>query len=160
MKTATEEKMVPAESFTIRRAGRDDVSSMSLLLQELFAIETEFEFDAQRQKDGLKMLLDSPMARIWVAERRGRLVGMVTMQLVISTAEGGYSGLLEDLVISRPYRRKGLGKALLKTALRWARKRGASRVQLLADSRNVQALVFYREQEWLQSNMIALRRKV
>lgn len=151
---------VEKETFWIRRGSSGDLPAMTRLLQELFAVETEFAVDTEKQRAGLQMLLDSSRAGIWVAERRGRVVGMVTMQLVVSTAEGGFSGLLEDLVVSSAYRRRGLGKALLSAAVKWAREQGATRIQLLADGRNVPALIFYRKQEWLQTNMIALRRAI
>ncbi len=158
------EMAVKAESgternaFWIRPASTDDLATMTRLLQELFAVETEFEFDAARQRCGLQLLLDSSVAGVWVAERHGRVVGMVTVQLVVSTSEGGLSGLLEDLVVSSAYRRRGLGKALLNAAIKWSREQGATRIQLLADGRNVPALIFYRKQNWKQTNMIALRR--
>lgn len=157
---AVAEQAVQERSFWIRPAGQNDLAAMTRLLQELFAIETEFNIDPEKQRCGLQMLLDSPMAGLWVAERRGRVVGMVTVQLVVSTAEGGLSGLLEDLVVSSAYRRRGLGKALLSAAVQWARLQGARRMQLLADGRNVPAVIFYRKQDWLQTNMIALRRTV
>jgi GNAT superfamily N-acetyltransferase len=144
-------------AFWIRLAGTDDLAAMTRLLQELFSVETEFEVDAEKQRCGLQMLLELPSAAVWVAERRGRVVGMVTMQLTVSSAEGGLSGLLEDMVISPACRRRGLGRALLNTAVNWARAQGAVRVQLLADGRNVPALIFYRKQGWKQTNMIALR---
>jgi ribosomal protein S18 acetylase RimI-like enzyme len=131
---------------------------MTRLLQELFTVETEFNVDTEKQRSGLQMLLDSAQAGVWVADRYGRIVGMVTVQLVISTAEGRLSGLLEDLVVSSAYRHRGLGKALLNAAVKWAREQGATRMQLLADGRNVPALIFYRKQDWKQTNMIALRR--
>jgi len=151
---------VEKDTFWIRPASAGDLSAMTRLLQELFAVETEFIVDTEKQRCGLQMLLDSPKAGVWIAERRGRVVGMVTMQLMISTAEGGLSGLLEDLVISSAYRRRGLGKALLSAAVKWAREQGATRIQLLADGRNVPAIIFYRKQDWKQTNMIALRRSL
>lgn len=151
---------VESSTFWIRPAGSGDLPAMTRLLQELFAVETEFEADPEKQRCGLQMLLDSPKAGIWVAERRGRVVGMVTVQIVVSTAEGGFSGLLEDLVISSAYRRRGLGKALLNAAVKWAWEQGAKRIQLLADGRNVSAVIFYRKQDWKQTNMVALRRSI
>ena len=151
---------VEKETFWIRPASGGDLPAMTRLLQELFAVETEFIVDAEKQRTGLQMLLDSARAGIWVAERRGRIVGMVTVQLMISTAEGGLSGLLEDLVVSSAYRHRGLGKALLSAAVKWSRDQGATRIQLLADGRNVPAIIFYRKQDWKQTNMIALRRAI
>jgi len=150
------EQKTGTDAFWIRPASHEDVRAMTRLLQELFAIETDFNFDEEKQRCGLEMLLESSGAKIWVAERRGRVVGMVTIQLVVSTAEGACSGWLEDLVVSSAYRRRGLGKALLKAAVKWAHDQRATRIQLLADSRNVPALIFYRKQDWLQTNMIAL----
>lgn len=149
---------VEKDTFWIRSATVRDLPAMTRLLQELFAIETEFEVDTQKQQHGLQMLLDSSTARIWVAERRNRVVGMVSVQLMVSTAEGGFSGLLEDLIVSSPYRRRGLGTALVNAAVKWAQGEGATRIQLLADGRNVPAIIFYRKQDWKQTNMIALRR--
>ncbi len=143
-------------AYWVRPATHEDIRSMAQLLEELFAVETRFTVDVQKQCCGLEMLLDSSQAGIWVAERSGRVVGMVSMQLTVSSAEGALSGWLEDLVVSSAFRRRGLGKALLKSAVSWARRRGVTRIQLLADGRNVPALIFYRKQEWLQTNMIAL----
>ncbi|MDK2857113.1 MAG: hypothetical protein PWQ29_837 [Verrucomicrobiota bacterium] len=151
---------VEKDAFWIRPAGSDDLAAMTRLLQELFAIETEFEEDPEKQRCGLQMLLDSSQAGIWIAERRGRVVGMVAMQLMISTAEGGLSGLVEDLVVSSAYRRRGLGKALLDAAVQWAREQGATQIQLLADGHNVPAIIFYRKLDWKQTNRIALRRSI
>ena len=148
---------IEPNAFWIRTAGMDDLAAMTRLLQYLFAIENEFEFDADKQRCGLRMLMEFPSASVWVAERQGRVVGMVSVQLVISTAEGGLSGLLEDLVVSSAYRRRGLGKALLTAAVKWSREQGAARIQLLTDGRNVPAIIFYRKQNWKQTNMIALR---
>ena len=146
---------VEKSEFWIRRASFGDLPAMTRLLQELFAIETEFAVDTEKQRCGLQMLLESEQAGVWVAERHGRIVGMVTVQLVISTAEGRLSGLLEDLIVFSAYRRRGLG-----AAVKWARERGATRMQLLSDGRNVPALIFYRKQDWRQTNMIALRRSL
>ena len=90
---------VEKDAFWIRTAGYDDLPAMTRLLQELFAVETEFAVDTEKQRCGLRMLFDSSSAGVWVAERHGRIVGMVTVQLVISTAEGGLSGLLEDMIV-------------------------------------------------------------
>jgi len=151
---------VEKNAFRIRPGSYDDLPAMTRLLQELFTVETGFSVNTQKQRCGLQMLLDSSSAGVWVAERCGRVVGMVTVQLLVSTAEGGLSGLLEDLVVSSAYRRRGLGKALLHAAVRWSREQGAVRIQLLADGRNVPALIFYRKQDWKQTSMIALRRSL
>ena len=142
----------------IRPATLDDVPEMVALLAELFAIEADFHADPARQTAGLRSLLESTTAKAWVAESQGRAVGMITLQILISTAEGGEVGLVEDLVISVPWRRHGLGHRLIRTVEAWAWERGLSRLQLLADRENAPALDFYRKHEWTDTRLVALRK--
>jgi GNAT superfamily N-acetyltransferase len=129
------------------------------LLGVLFSIEADFRPDARRQRRGLRLMLQEPDRRaVLVAERRGRAVGMVTVQLVVSTAEGAPSALLEDLVVEARHRGEGIGARLLRAAEAWAFERGASRVQLLADRTNRAALGFYGRMSWERTRLVCLRR--
>lgn len=131
---------------------------MAGLLRELFSIETEFPCDPAKQCRGLRLLLRSPTAGVWVAERGDDVVGMVTVQLVVSTAEGGLSGLLEDLVVTEEHRNAGIGELLLEAAVQWTQMQGATRIQLFADRRNAAAFRFYFRYNWAPTRMVALRR--
>jgi GNAT superfamily N-acetyltransferase len=95
-----------------------------------------------------------------VAEQEGVVVGMATLQILISTAEGGRSGLIEDVVVSESYRGRGVGKRLMEHLVQWAAKQGLTRLQLLADRQNQPALMFYQSQGWSTTNMIALKRQL
>jgi len=143
---------------SIRAARPPDLDILTGLLAELFAIETDFQVDPVRQRAGLELLLAAPSALVLVAERGGRVVGMCTLQMLVSTAEGGPAALLEDLIVHRPCRSQGIGRALLSAAEQGARERGARRIQLLADRRNRHALAFYAAAGWTVSRMIAVRK--
>ncbi|SEM49323.1 Acetyltransferase (GNAT) family protein [Syntrophus gentianae] len=141
----------------IREGKASDIEALSQLLAGLFALETDFVPDTANQIAGLRLLLaDRRRNVVFVAEDDGNLVGMVTGQLVISTAAGGYSVLIEDMVIREHYRRQGLGTALLRKVAAWGEEGGALRHQLLADRRNAPALDFYRNFGFQQSFMIGL----
>ncbi len=142
----------------IRRAGKQDLTAMCRLLGQLFSIEQDFVPDPEKQQRGLTHLLDSTKARIFVAEQDNRLVGMLTVQLLVSTAEGGTVGLVEDVVVDEECRGQGIGKALLRHLDTWAQQTGLSRLQLLADRNNRSALEFYKGRDWLTTHLIALRR--
>ena len=131
---------------------------MRRLLEQLFAIEQDFVPDPEKQQRGLALLLDSTKSRIFVAEQAGRIVGMLTVQLLISTAEGGTAGLVEDVVVDEAYRDRGIGKALLQHLEAWAIQTGTTRLQLLADRNNHSALGFYEKQGWSATGLIGLRR--
>jgi GNAT superfamily N-acetyltransferase len=129
------------------------------LLAELFALEADFRPDAGRQRRGLALLLaDRGRCAVLVAEHGGRVVGMVTGQVVISTAEGAPSVWVEDMVVHRDHRRSGVGGRLLRALEAWAAMRGAPRLQLLADRENVPALRFYEAAGWRPTQLACLRR--
>lgn len=128
------------------------------LLGQLFSIEADFTADATRQSRGLALLMRQPTACIRVAEHDGRVVGMCSGQLTVSTAEGGYSLLLEDLVVAADFRGRKVGPRLIASVAFWAAGHGAARMQLLADRDNVSALDFYRRIGWKDTALICLRR--
>ncbi len=137
-----------------------DIRELVRLLSQLFAIEEDFDFDESLQEKGLAMMLGSPSDRCVMAARvEGGTVGMCTAQLVVSTAEGGLSGLVEDLVVDEKHRGKGIGSLLLEAAENWCIERGAKRIQLLADATNEKGLGFYRKKQWKHTKLICLRRK-
>ena len=142
----------------IRPATRSDINAMLDLLHQLFSIEADFDVSAERQRRGLELLLASPTARIVVAEEDGAVVGMVTGQSVISTAEGGPALLIEDLVVVPTRQHRGIGTDLLQALDEWGASFGAARMQLLADRNNTTALDFYQGKGWKQTQLIGLRK--
>lgn len=144
--------------YKFRQAKQSDIVGLLPLLETLFGIEKDFIFDQEKQIQGLELLLTSATAEVIVASTEDMVVGMVTGQLVISTAQGGNSLLVEDLVVHTEHRRKGIATQLLQAVCHWGEKNGASRTQLLADKNNEAGLHFYARQEWLTTDLICLRK--
>ncbi|OGQ86217.1 MAG: GNAT family N-acetyltransferase [Deltaproteobacteria bacterium RIFOXYD12_FULL_56_24] len=144
----------------IRPARPDDLDALVGLLRILFGIEADFDFDAARQRQGLAMLLANEAAILLVAEAAGRVIGMCSGQLTISTAEGGFALLVEDVVVAEPWQGKGIGRELLAALEKWAAVRKIGRLQLLADRNNASALEFYRKLGWESTELICQRRRI
>jgi GNAT superfamily N-acetyltransferase len=145
----------------IRNAQHQDLDTLVALLKELFSLEADFDFDKNRQRRGLTLMLDGCGKHrcVKVAEVHGNVVGMCTAQTLISTVEGGMVALIEDMVVTSQYRGMGIGSRLMESIEKWARDRGATRLQLLADRTNFGALDFYDTIGWLPTQLICLRRK-
>ena len=141
----------------IRSAEPADLDSLVSLLAALFSIEEDFVFDAPKQRRGLTLMLENERGCVLVAEAEGEVVGMCSGQLLVSTAEGGLSLLVEDVVVHEPWRRRGVGRLLLEAISGWSKAKKASRLQLLADRNNIPALDFYRHQGWRTTELICLR---
>jgi GNAT superfamily N-acetyltransferase len=143
----------------IRAATPADLDALVRLLGVLFSIEADFRPDPGRQRRGLALLLAEPeRCAVLIADDAGVVVGMVTAQLVISTAEGGLSALVEDMVVDEAVQRRGVGRRLLDAVERWAMARGATRLQLLADRENAPALAFYALAGWRPTQLVCWRR--
>jgi GNAT superfamily N-acetyltransferase len=148
-------------STQIRDARPDDLETLAALLKELFSIEADFEVDDIRQRKGLSMMLDGCGKHrcVKVAEADGDIVGMCTAQMLISTAEGGKVALVEDMIVAPLFRGRGIGRHLMEAIESWARQRGLTRLQLLADRTNFSALDFYDSLGWCPTRLICLRRR-
>ncbi len=138
-----------------------DLPHLVDLLTELFALESDFTPDPDKQLRGLLTILDEPeLGKLFVARVDGKVVGMANALFTISTAEGDRALLLEDVIVHRDHRGCGLGRQLVEHVLDWAKLRGIVRVTLLADRDNHSALDFYRKLGFGDSNMMVLRRKL
>lgn len=143
----------------IRTAEPADLDSLVSLLAALFAIEEDFVFDEHLQRRGLQMMLDNPRGCVLAAEGNGRVVGMCTGQLTVSTAEGGPALLVEDVVVREEWRGQGIGRRLMEGIAEWAGNNSVSRLQLLADRNNAAALDFYKKLGWRRTELICLRKR-
>lgn len=147
--------------MSVRLATPADIPALLDLLRQLFAIEDEFGFDPVVQARGLAMLIGEPdRAAVFCAGHAGRIAGMATAQLLVSTARGGPVATIEDVVVDAAARGTGLGRALLDAIEAWARAKGCLRLQLLADQNNAPALDFYAARSFGRTRMVWLVRQL
>ena len=150
-----------ANPISVRQATLADVTPLSDLLSLLFAQEAEFEPNAARQTCGLRLILEQPeLGHIYCALVNERIVGMVSMLFTVSTAEGGRVGWLEDMIVHPEQRGRGIGKQLLKEAIRCGRDNGCKRITLLTDDTNSEAMCFYARADFVRSQMVPFRLKL
>jgi GNAT superfamily N-acetyltransferase len=149
------------ERLRIEPATLDDLPDLVELLYDLFSMEADFVPDRDRQSRGIKLILEQPnRGRIFVLRNDHSIIGMINLLITISTAEGGFVLLLEDLVIHRDHRGQGYGTKLLNHAVEFARSKGFSRITLLTDRPNDEAKKFYLANGFMDSDMIPLRYRV
>jgi GNAT superfamily N-acetyltransferase len=144
----------------IRRAIPADIPQMCDLLSELFSLESDFSPDGLKQARGLTLLISdtSGASAVFVAEDAGEVVGMCSAQALISTAEGGPVGLVEDLIVRGEHRGKGIGTAILAEIAVWCCAKRITRVQLLRDADNIDALRFYSGNGWCDTRLLCMRK--
>jgi len=140
--------------INIERPGEDDLTKMAELIGVLFEIEKDFTIDFDKQLAGITKLYAYEGAELLVAKYEGQVVGMVTMQRLISSAEGDYIGQIEDLVVHEKYRKMGVGSRLInKIRFIALEEYGYKRVQLAADMDNTNAMKFYTRRGFNRTNL-------
>jgi GNAT superfamily N-acetyltransferase len=146
------------ESIRIEPATLDDLPELVELLHDLFSMEADFVPDREKQTRGIRLILEQPgRGRIFALRNDHAIIGMINLLITISTAEGGFVLLLEDLVVHRDHRGQGYGTKLLDYAIDFAKKKNFLRITLLTDRPNQRTTQFYLKRGFTESDMIPLR---
>ncbi|MEO5753962.1 MAG: GNAT family N-acetyltransferase [Chthoniobacterales bacterium] len=142
----------------IQPAISEDLDELSSLLGELFSEESDFRPNKDKQLRGLRLIFEQPnRGRVFVLRRDRSIVGMINLLFTISTAEGGFVILLEDLVIHREHRGHGYGSMLLDYAIEFARQKSFKRITLLTDRPELRSQSFFRKHGFYESPMLPMR---
>jgi GNAT superfamily N-acetyltransferase len=141
----------------IEPATLDDLSELTELLYDLFTQESDFTPDQDKQLRGLRLILEQPSrGRVFVIRNERMIVGMINLLITISTAEGGFVLLLEDLVVHKDHRGQGYGSRLLRHALDFAKEKKFLRITLLTEEID-DARPFYLKHGFSESPMRPMR---
>ena len=146
------------EQVVIEPATLDDLPQLTELLVDLFTLEGDFKTDRSKHMRGLRLILEQPSrGRIFEIRQDGRILAMINLLFTISTAEGGFVLLLEDVIVHRDHRHHGFGDRLLEYCIQFAREKNFLRITLLTDRTNEEAQKFFKAHGFLDSKMIPLR---
>jgi GNAT superfamily N-acetyltransferase len=146
------------DGLRIEPATVEDLPALADLLYDLFSHEADFEPNRDKQLRGLRLIMEEPSrGRIFVLRNERKILGMINLLITISTAEGGFVLLLEDLVIHADHRGRGFGSRLLDYAIDFAKRKNFLRITLLTDKPNESARRFYLHHGFQDSDMIPLR---
>ena len=129
--------------YTIRKAAPEDMPAVLELIQELAEFEKEPDAVILTADDLIRDGFgENPSFICFVAEVNGKIEGMALCYYRYSTWKGK-TVHLEDLVIRKEFRQKGLGKALYTKVIEYAKKQGVKRVEWVVLDWNTPAKNFY-----------------
>jgi N-acetylglutamate synthase-like GNAT family acetyltransferase len=125
---------------TLRVARAGDLASVHALIEELGYIGLEREAFAR----GYSAVLADGAQRIWLAELRGSVVGLMSLSTRPQIRLAGPIMTVDEMVVAEGARGAGVGKELIELAKSEARRAGARRLELLtARGRPSYARQFY-----------------
>ena len=130
----------------IREAKKSDLLTIGKLTLELIEAMGNTEgIDIKLIAENCQNLLSEANSHILVAEIGGVVVGFVNFTTRKTILHRGLSGLIDEVIIAKSYRGKGLGKQLLSSAIEKSRQLGCCEVEVSTEKTNIKAREFYRQ---------------
>jgi len=137
-------------AFSIREATRRDAEALIAHTREMVADPERtgpLELDelartVADERDRLEVIATMPRARIFVAEADGALIGQLVVEPV-STRRALQHVAWLGMSVKRPWRRRGVGRALMTRAIEFAEASGIKRLELYVYARNTAAIRLY-----------------
>ncbi|MBA7527684.1 hypothetical protein ES705_19862 [subsurface metagenome] len=80
-----------------------------------------------------------------MAEVKGVIAGFVNFTTRKTILHHSLSGLIDELIVAKSYRGKGIGKQLLSSAIKKSRQLGCCEVEVSTEKTNIKAREFYRQ---------------
>jgi GNAT superfamily N-acetyltransferase len=136
------------DALTIRPAVGDDAPALARMLDQL-----GYPSDASEIPGRLERMRERPGTTVFVAEQRGKPVGVVTVHLFPSLHTSEPIAWLTALVVDETVRGSGVGSALVKRAEEWASRHGARRLALTSHLRRKDAHEFYKRRQYEQTGV-------
>ena len=121
----------------VRAAVPEDAAAISALLYDFNgeALQPEALSRRMAEAEGLETA--------FLAELAGEPAGLLVLCIVPTLSDAEDRAEITELYVRPSARRKGIGRCLVETALRYAQQRGSREIHLLVDPENEIALAFY-----------------
>jgi len=128
----------------IREAKESDLLTIGKLTLELIEAMGDTEgINIKLIAENCRSLLSEANSYILVAEIGGVVVGFVNFTTRKIILHRSLSGLIDELIIAKSYRGKGIGRQLLSSAIEKSRQLGCCEVEVSTEKINIKAKEFY-----------------
>ena len=133
-----------SESITVERAGARDIKPMLRLMRQLAAEHAAIDayfMPGEDWQGSLEMMFLDRLGRrehfIGLVRMDGQVVGMITASLQNSPVfRLKPRAMIENVVVDQAYRRRGVGRALVRAAMAWCQDRQVAYIELMVATGN------------------------
>lgn len=130
----------------IRRITLDDLDRVFELLNVLYENKLKYE----KFKEIYKLKLNDENSYYIVAIEENKIIGILTSELQVKLHRAKKQSFIEDLIVDKDYRNKGIGKALLHNAVEYAKNNNCEVVELTSYIKNENAHRFYENNNFIK----------
>lgn len=128
----------------IRKAAESDLPAIKRLLAELISAMDDTEcIDMRVAPRTWEHLLEDARSHFLVATARGTPVGLIHFTIRQTVLHRSPSAMIDELVVTKEYQGKGIGKQLVLSAIERCRQLGCCEVEVSTEQTNLKARKFY-----------------
>lgn len=133
----------------IRQANSEDLRALISLYEQLEDMGTSWAKvrfspeDVRLSGEMFARLAEYPDYKIYLAQVGDKIVGTMALLIMDSVPNGIPSGILENLVVDRSWRGRGVGRQLMQFAIDLCRSKGCFELRLSSRLENEDAHRFY-----------------
>lgn len=131
----------------IRQATTEDSAVIAQLMTQLIeAVGYEgWQVSAEQVEERLRKMADSDAYQVLLAEDEGQVVGLLSLSFRHTLFHSAPSALIDELVVERGHRRRGVGHQLMAEAIERCRAAGCCEIEVTTERANETAQRFYRQ---------------
>jgi ribosomal protein S18 acetylase RimI-like enzyme len=129
-----------------REAEESDLPIIEKLMTELIEVlDNTKDINIRQVVNNCKNLLKDETSYLLVAEIEGTVTGFINFTTRQTILHQDLSGLIDELVVAKEFRGKGVGNQLLLAAIRKCRQLGCREVEVSTEKTNTKAREFYKK---------------
>jgi ribosomal protein S18 acetylase RimI-like enzyme len=134
------------KDILVRKARKSDLPVIRELLEELISVTDDTEcIDLRIPLKTLERLLKDAGSHFLVATAQGTPVGFIHFTVRQTVLHRSPSALIDELVVTKEYQGKGIGKQLVLATIERCKQLGCCEVEVSTEQTNVKAREFYRK---------------
>lgn len=134
------------EPIVIEAAKIDDLPEIEHLLRDLIdTVDDSKQFSVESAIDNCRHLIDDPNSYILLGKLGQNIVGLVNFTTRKTILHNAPSGLVDELVVAKSHRGKGIGKQLIKAAMKTCRELRCCEIEVSTKKSNETARDFYKK---------------
>jgi ribosomal protein S18 acetylase RimI-like enzyme len=131
-------------SIVTVEADENDLPAVVNLLTELSStLEQPPVLDQQQLITNCLSLFHDPHAFILLAKEEGKTVGLIDFSMRRTALHSGPSALIDELIVAKDHRGKGIGSSLLTAAIDKCRQLGCCEIEVSTETSNEAAKALY-----------------
>jgi ribosomal protein S18 acetylase RimI-like enzyme len=138
--------MTKRNDILVRKAKKSDWPAIRRLLVELVNVMDDTEcIDLRIPIKTLERLLKDDGSHFLVATAQGTPVGLIHFTIRQTVLHRSPSAMIDELVVTKEYQGKGIGRQLVLATLEKCRRLGCCEVEVSTEKTNARARRFYRK---------------